>query len=95
MNCPKCGEEMLRLTKHSIYEHTKYICRNEECCGWFCFTCDEWHSYGSTCSVAQVHGNDVNSQEDYDKWCKKHKEDIFRMLKDSGYYRCDREWNWR
>ena len=77
--CPKCGEEL----KLSELEGIEY-CINEQCKGWFCFYCDRWHKYGTTCSSAAVVWDDIDCQEKYDKWCREHEDDLLRMLKDSG-----------
>lgn len=102
MKCPKCGIELegiyiklvmskdeTKFIEQSTDTPVHHVCRNESCEAWFCICCDKWHSYNTSCSVAQVNGYDVTDQEDYDKWCKEHKEDIFKMLKDSGYWISD------
>ena len=82
--CPKCGEELVV----SLVGRTKYCTNYEKCKGWFCFYCNKWHPYGTSCAEAEMNWNNVNDQHSYDNWCREHKEDIFRMLKDSGYYHC-------
>ena len=84
--CPKCGEELKIVLKISGEPSAVKYCCNEKCKGWFCFYCDEWHPYRTHCSSAAVVWVAIGSQEKYDKWCKNHRDDIFRMLKDSGYY---------
>jgi len=33
-----------------------YVCRNNgKCKAWFCDACQEYHPYGTTCSVEMVH----------------------------------------
>ena len=78
--CPKCGYELESVC------WKQWICRNPKCKGWYCFYCESWHPYGTGCGRASLSGFEIESQEKYDKWCKNHREDIFKILKDSGYY---------
>ena len=82
--CPKCGSELEIVNDDAIVDAGMQYCINEKCKGWFCFYCDKWHKYGTTCSYAAVARDAIDSQEKYDKWCKEHKSDIWKMLKDSG-----------
>lgn len=77
--CPKCGEELKEA------ENIQY-CINQKCNGWYCFRCEKWHPFGGSCANADIDGYNISDQISYDIWCKEHREDIFRMLKDSGYY---------
>lgn len=83
MKCPKCREEM-----ECDYEDSELcinvFCTNRKCKGWYCFMCDGWHPYGTLCSFAGIDGHYLDRQERYDKWCKEHKDVIWRMLKNSG-----------
>ena len=79
MKCPKCGEELKEV------ENIQY-CINQKCKGWYCFRCEKWHPFGGCCANADIEGYNISDQISYDNWCKEHKGDIWRMLKDSGYY---------
>ena len=70
--CPKCGEPLVlvRQWNEDLFgkdEQTNpwygWICRNENCRGWFCDVCDQWHPYGTSCSVALVRR--VRDETDY------------------------------
>lgn len=76
MKCPKCGEELKEV------ENIHY-CTNKKCKGWYCFRCDKWHPFGTSCAYADIDGYNINDQHSYDEWCKEHKEDLFHMLLDS------------
>ena len=59
--CPKCGEalEHIRMFNEELMgiednPFVGWICRNEQCKGWFCEYCNEWHSYGTSCCVAMI-----------------------------------------
>lgn len=78
--CPKCESELREIGD------LKEVCTNEDCKGWFCFCCNKWHPYNTSCSKAGLNWYDVDDQYSYDKWCRNHEEDLLRMLKDSGYY---------
>lgn len=80
--CPKCGRE----TEHDLVYKKYHVCRNKDCKGWYCFYCEDWHPFGTSCGNASLHGAHIDSQETYDKWCRNHEDDLLRMLKDSG---CD------
>lgn len=83
--CPKCGLELkVELVRTPLLNY----CTNEKCHGWYCFYCKSWHPYQTSCTMASYFHFEVCDQHTYDVWCKEHKEDIFRMLKDSGYYHC-------
>ena len=84
--CPKCGEELKVVNADAIVDAGMQYCVNEKCKGWYCFYCNKWHKYGTYCGEADMNFSIVYNQRRYDEWCKKHKEDIFRMLKDSKYY---------
>lgn len=72
--CPKCNQplEHVRLLNPEIFGTDDklnpwhgYVCRNDNCKGWFCECCDEWHPYGTSCAVAMVRNvrGDNNYQE--------------------------------
>lgn len=60
--CPVCGSEMphCRMWNEDLMGIGKdnpyigWICQNPECKGWWCDYCEEWHPYGTGCSVAMV-----------------------------------------
>ena len=74
-NCPKCGSslEHIRMFNKEIFglknnPYIGYVCRNENCKGWYCKCCEEWHPYGTSCGIAIVRNTrDKNSnfQEEY------------------------------
>jgi hypothetical protein len=49
-------------TKNNPY--SGWVCLNENCKGWFCNYCDEYHPYGTICSVALVR----NGRDRFHKW---------------------------
>lgn len=57
--CPVCGkpmEEIYQELTEKFHSKPIYVCRNNgNCKGWFCNDCQEWHPYGTSCSVQMVH----------------------------------------
>jgi hypothetical protein len=73
--CPKCSSQLIETyalnpeifgTKRNT---RSLVCRNDKCKGWFCDYCQEWHPYGTICSVAMVR----NTREDRD-FCTSYEE---------------------
>jgi hypothetical protein len=60
--CPVCGQMLVhvRMFNESFAgtgpdnPYTDWVCRNDECHGWLCEYEQEWHAYGTSCSVAMV-----------------------------------------
>ena len=59
--CPKCGEPLFETYDWNpeifgTENNTKsWVCRNKDCKGWFCHACNEWHPYGTDCSLYWIH----------------------------------------
>ena len=62
VNCPVCSSELeaARDWNPEIFGTGEdnpicnYFCRNSACKGWYCECCNEWHPFGTSCSVAMV-----------------------------------------
>lgn len=77
--CPVCGKPLEEIYQELKLKKPIYVCRNNgNCKGWFCFACDTYHPWGTSCAVEMVHDmrrnrydsllrefeNFVNSQSD-------------------------------
>jgi hypothetical protein len=71
-SCPVCGKPIKRSFLFNVWMFGRkgnsivYFCENPDCKGWFCTKCDGWHSWGTSCSLAQLRGNAIYCQEDWD-----------------------------
>jgi hypothetical protein len=78
--CPRCGKPLVRSNVFNIKLFGRknnpivYFCENPDCKGWYCTKCDMWHSWGTECSLAQLRGNAIHCQEDWDRMSIKMRE---------------------
>jgi len=62
VECPDCNSELeaVRGFNPDVFGDGEenpicnYVCRNEDCKGWYCNYCERYHPFGTTCSVALV-----------------------------------------
>lgn len=79
--CPCCGKKLIQtpLFNPEIFKNNKEaadanpqieVCRNPKCHGWYCEYEEEWHPYGTSCSVASIRNmrSGTNYPEDYEDW---------------------------
>jgi hypothetical protein len=76
-NCPKCGHPLIhiRFWNEEVFGTGKknpyigWVCHNPKCHGWWCDYCEEWHSYGTCCTIAAVRnvrgGNYITHDPDW------------------------------
>lgn len=80
--CPRCDG---RLVKTKFFNPKIYkddasnpdivICRNRNCKGWYCEYCEEWHPYGTACSVAAIRNSRSHTDYPtcYEEWIAREK----------------------
>lgn len=62
VECPDCGSDLeaTRTFNPEVFGEDKnnpicnYVCRNEDCKGWYCYQCEIHHPFGTSCSVALI-----------------------------------------
>jgi len=87
-NCPVCGsklEEARRLSPDIFGVEDNpiigYVCRNDDCKGWFCEVCKTWHPFGTSCAVAMV--REVRDNRNYKTWDMRGIE-LYNQIKEGG-----------
>lgn len=77
--CPKCDSLLIETFAlnpeiFGIKNNARdLVCRNRKCKAWLCDYCQEWHPYGTTCSVAMVKNSRTDKEfwTSYEEWIEK------------------------